>query len=1455
MTADDSPAPETPSPAASSARRRRRAWWALAGVCALIVVIAGLVGGAFWAAGTTGGSQWLLARLALVGVRVEVSELQGTLIGDLQARQVTVRVGSTLVVVDRPVWRALSVRYTSDAGTWARVHVKSLVAERVTITVTPSEQPTPFKLPRNLQLPVELEVDELQVGELHVPGLAGHPFREVRSAVHLGHDHGRAHRFEKLSGRLDPLALNGHARIGAVGPMAMDVRLQASQSREAQAAMPALPAWAKSLRTDWQAEAQASGPLAKFELQARLRAQGQSFDASAQVQPEAAWALPRLEARTAGLDLSALLVQAPLTALTGTVRITPEDSATPQTGQALAVAADLANERPGRWDLQQLPVRRLLVAGRWRTDLADEIVLSRVDATLADERREAGTLQGQARWKSGEFEVDAKFAQLQPSALDARLAAMTLSGPVQISGKLQPRAPDGRRLPPRFTALADLQGQLLDLRRPVQVRLDATGSEERIELRELRANAGGTRAQLTGTADRTADAWQVQAKAALVDFDPKPWFPAGPRGGWQGEGHRLNLRGDASLTVADSLRASGPADRRTLMERLSGLRGQADLHLDNSVLGGVPVTGDVSWRHAAAAANMQAKAELDAGGNRITLDGAITPDARGQQDRWTLQARAPALGRLAPLLRTLLPAQGGGASMTEGLAGSLTADAQARGRWPDMSTQGSATLQGVRAGAWSVGQAQARWQAGSETDAPLDVQLDIGDAAWGDRKMGPSRLQLQGTGREHQLTLRAELKAGPPLWVESLQGGRPAVAASAPVTAGSAPPRAAATAQARAASAAAAATNPPTERGPLRTLVSASARGSLKGNLLHTRDPRDTTVPWSWKGVLQQLDVQTGEARTAPLLSTRDIAIDIQGGPPMRATVSAGRADILGAGLKWSRIDWEADHGIVTQQLDMQAELEPLAMAPLLRRIQPNFGWGGDLQVAGRVIVRQTDTFTADIVLERTRGDLTVTEESGTRALGLTDLRVGLDARDGVWNFTAGLAGRTLGVLGGALVVRTSPQLAWPSADAPVQGVLEAQVANLGTWGAWVPAGWRLDGRLNISASLGGRFNAPEYTGKMIGSGIGVRNMLEGINVTDGQVDISLQGDNATINTFSARGGNGSLRLEGDARLDTNWRARVKLIADKFQVLGRVDRRVVASGVANVVLDEKEGVKSDGRFQVDEGLIDFTTLSSPSLGEDVIVTGRPNDPREPQAASQGGNRIALDLLVNLGENLRMRGLGIDTRLRGELRVSRPSGKWALNGTVNTVEGTFEGYNQKLVVDRGVIIFAGAPSEMRLDIEATRPNLDNVRVGVKVSGVLSNLRVRIFSEPEMTMNEKMSWLVLGRASDGLGKNDTALVQRAAFALLAGDSDGGPGAITKAFGIDELGLRQNDTGDTRETVVSVGKQLSKRIFVAYEQNLATSAGSFQVTYRIAQRFVMRLQSGLDRSIDLIGTWRWE
>jgi translocation and assembly module TamB len=381
----------------------------------------------------------------------------------------------------------------------------------------------------------------------------------------------------------------------------------------------------------------------------------------------------------------------------------------------------------------------------------------------------------------------------------------------------------------------------------------------------------------------------------------------------------------------------------------------------------------------------------------------------------------------------------------------------------------------------------------------------------------------------------------------------------------------------------------------------------------------------------------------------------------------------------------------------------------------------------------------------------------------------------------------------------------------------------------------------------------------MRGSGIGVRNFLLGVNVSEGDVAIALQGPTARIERFSARAGAGTVRLEGNASLGEAPKAVLKLQADKFQLLGRVDRRVVTTGQAQMQLD-RETLALDGQFLIDEGLIDFSRSDAPRLSDDVVVVRRnasaTSPTAEPQAPSPNpapDHTVKLSLEVDLGRALHLRGRGIDTDLRGRLRITSPGNQLALNGTVRAVNGTYAAYGQKLTIDRGRILFDGPAENPRLDIEATRPNLD-VRVGVIVSGTALNPRVRLFSEPEMAEMDKLSWLVLGRGGDSLGRTDTALLQRAAMALLAGEGGGVTDQFTKALGLDDVSFRQTE-GEVRETVISLGKQISQRWYVGYERSLTATAGNWQLIYRIARRFTLRAQAGADSSLDVIWTWRWQ
>ena len=838
------------------------------------------------------------------------------------------------------------------------------------------------------------------------------------------------------------------------------------------------------------------------------------------------------------------------------------------------------------------------------------------------------------------------------------------------------------------------------------------------------------------------------------------------------------------------------------------------------MLAGVPLDGKISLQSADRGL-ASVTAHLDAAGNRLAANGRLAAGPGGAADQWDLTLSAPALNRLSPLWR-----MGGTPSGEDTLAGTLTGKARVRGRWPQLATQGELDAHGLRVGKTTVKSARAQWQLDTTRDAALDLQASVSELSFsqalfkGTPPIETAQLQLKGTTRAHTMNLRAETRALPPAWTDTLQV-RPASMKDVS-TAGTS------------------------------TVLTLQAQGGALQASSRQAPGRFT----GWRGAVQLLEMRNSNPNLRALLRTRNVSAEVHwAGGPLAVTVQPGRATMLGAALRWNRIFWQAGAGGQPPRIEAQAELEPVPVAPLLARAQPAFGWGGDLTVVGHLDIKSAPVFSADIVLERQGGDLTVTDEAGNvQALGLTDLRMGLVAQNGVWSFTQGLAGKTLGVAAGAVVARTTPQATWPAPDTPIQGVLEVQVANLGTWGPWVPAGWRLTGALRTSAGIGGHFGAPEYTGEMRGTGLGVRNFLQGVNVSDGEVAIALQGATARIDRFTAKAGNGSVKLEGDATLGASPKATLRLVADKFQLLGRVDRRIVTTGQAQLVLD-RDNVALDGKFGVDEGLFDFSRSDAPRLSEDVQVSRGKADEDEPvpNGSAAPGRTVKLDLQVDLGRQLRLRGRGIDTGLQGELRITSPNNRLAINGTVRAVDGTYAAYGQKLTIDRGLITFVGPVENPRLDIEATRPNTD-VRVGVLVSGTALNPRVRLFSEPDMAEIDKLSWLVLGRASEGLGRTDTALLQRAALALLAGEGEGLGDQFTKAIGLDEVSLRQTE-GEVRETVLSLGKQLSRRWYVGYERTLGATTGSWQLIYRIAQRFTLRAQTGADSSIDLIWTWRWQ
>ncbi len=436
-------------------------------------------------------------------------------------------------------------------------------------------------------------------------------------------------------------------------------------------------------------------------------------------------------------------------------------------------------------------------------------------------------------------------------------------------------------------------------------------------------------------------------------------------------------------------------------------------------------------------------------------------------------------------------------------------------------------------------------------------------------------------------------------------------------------------------------------------------------------------------------------------------------------------------------------------------------------------------------------------------------------------------------------------------------QWSWP-ATAPLSGKLKASLPRISTWSVLAPPGWRIAGTLQADASLAGTRAAPQLDGTLQASGLALRSIVNGISLSDGTLLARLQGDRMRIESFTLKGaGGGSVTAQGEVAWPSGKPGMtIDAVAQQLRVTTQPDRRVTVSGNIKARLADTL-LNLDGQLKIDQARIMLPEESAPQLGDDVFV-------RQPVAASQPTGPATptakpittqLNVQLDLGNDFRLSGLGIDTRLAGKLQLTGDGKTPRLFGTINTVDGEYRAYGQWLTIEQGVLRFTGAYDNPALDVLAIRPNLSQ-RVGVQITGTALAPNVRLYASPDLADSEKLAWLVLGRASSS-GGAETAMLQQAAVALIGGNKSGG--GIASRFGLDELSLGNSTASDGSSTgkgnAVTLGKRLSRNFYVAYEASLSGAMGTLFVFYDLSQRFTLRGQSGKESAVDLIFTLRYD
>lgn len=526
-----------------------------------------------------------------------------------------------------------------------------------------------------------------------------------------------------------------------------------------------------------------------------------------------------------------------------------------------------------------------------------------------------------------------------------------------------------------------------------------------------------------------------------------------------------------------------------------------------------------------------------------------------------------------------------------------------------------------------------------------------------------------------------------------------------------------------------------------------------------------------------------------------------------------------------------------------------LPLAPLLAWLETPPPVTTDLRVDGEWDLRAGDTLDGRVRLARRSGDVRL--EDPALGLGLAALTLDIDAAAGRLGARAAMTTREAGEVHGearASLARSGAFFTL-SRSAPLAWTVAADVPDLRILRPLVPIGMRADARLRAKLAGSGSLAVPRVDGEIDAERIRFSLPEEGVAVTDGAVKLVLAGDRVRVREGELRGQSGRIRLRGEAQLK-NPQAGLALDFEQFSAISRSDRRVTVSGTARLNLDPKR-LQLSGELTADRARLEMPEASRPALSSDVVVAGRP--PRG-QTATQR-LPLLLDLGLNLGNDFLFKGGGLDARLGGRLRVFSRNDTLRGEGRIQVTSGRYAAYGQALDIERGVLSFVGPIDNPGLDVLAVRKT-PTVKVGVQVRGTVQNPLVTLYSDPALPDAEKLAWLVLGHGLERGGQQEFALLQLAAGALLSqAQSASLQAQIAESLRIDSFGVRAGEGEDLGTTVVSVGKRLSSRATLAYEQSLDGLNQVVKVIYQLSPRVRLEAQAGQQSSFDAFYTREYD
>jgi len=454
-----------------------------------------------------------------------------------------------------------------------------------------------------------------------------------------------------------------------------------------------------------------------------------------------------------------------------------------------------------------------------------------------------------------------------------------------------------------------------------------------------------------------------------------------------------------------------------------------------------------------------------------------------------------------------------------------------------------------------------------------------------------------------------------------------------------------------------------------------------------------------------------------------------------------------------------------------------------------------------------------------------------------------------------------------------------PGADfqaRPLSGHLQASIPDLGFVQSFVPELQSVSGSISGTLEFGGTVALPRVQGQIALKDGHAKVAQAGIELQQVQLSLTGQGEGPLAIDGSLQSGGGTLAINGT--LDPSVsppHADLSVKGENFQAVASVDARIWVTPDLHL-LSDADGLHLEGTLTVPKAEITPQGLGNNGVpvSQDQIIVGA-----EP-TAEENPLKFYSKVTMTLGDAVDFKGFGLTTRLGGSVTISEEPQRVTTGvGELQLLDGKYKAYGQDLTIETGRLIFTGGDvTKPAVDLYATRHPQSDITVGVSVRGTLDKPLLTLQSEPVMSREQQLSWLVLGRSLDTASTSDASALSQAALSLGLGNDY--TQSFAKRLGLDQIGIVQqgpgsdssvaanaaaiqgsqvaqnagtaSDPNSAQVAQLTLGKYLTPKLFISYGVSLFQPGQTFRLLYDLGHGFKLQTESGVASGGDIIYTF---